>query len=128
MGKLERKKCKRLGINFLIVLVFFAQTFMVAGVSFSQSFLQGKYPLAYILDSYLFISLLANPILISSLVKKVIEIEEKIRCGRCRSSLEKGSTPFSWINLKTCLSGCFYCKSLRPWSSWSWPGGQTISI
>lgn len=77
MGKLERKKYKRLGINFLIVLVFLAQTFMVAGASFSQTFLQGKYPLAYILDSYLFISLLANPILISSLVKKVIEIEEK---------------------------------------------------
>ena len=55
MGKLERKKYKRLGINFLIVLVFLAQTFMVAGASFSQTFLQGKYPLAYILDSYLFI-------------------------------------------------------------------------
>lgn len=77
MGKLERKKYKRLGINFLILLVFVAQTFIVAGLGHSKSFLQGKYPLANILDTYLFISLLMNPILISSLVKKVIEIEEK---------------------------------------------------
>lgn len=77
MKNLERKKYKRLGINFLIFLVFIAQTFIVAGLGHSKSFLQGKYPLANILDTYLFISLLMNPILISSLVKKVIEIEEK---------------------------------------------------
>ncbi len=77
MKSLERKKNKRLGINFLIVIVFLAQMFMVTGVSFSKSFANGRFPLAYILDSYLFISLLINPILISSLVKKVIEIEEK---------------------------------------------------
>ena len=77
MKNLERKKYKRLGINFLIIIVFFAQMLMVAGVSFSKSFSNNKYPLSYILDTYLFISLLLNPILISSLVKKVIEIEEK---------------------------------------------------
>ena len=77
MKNLERKKYKRLGINFLIIIVFFAQMLMVAGVSFSKSFSNNKYPLSYILDTYLFISLLINPILISSLVKKVIEIEEK---------------------------------------------------
>lgn len=77
MKNLERKKYKRLGINFLIIIVFFAQMLMVAGVSFSKSFSNSKYPLSYILDTYLFISLLLNPILISSLVKKVIEIEEK---------------------------------------------------
>ncbi len=77
MKNLERKKYKRLGINFLIIIVFFAQMLMVAGVSFSKSFSNSKYPLSYILDTYLFISLLINPILISSLVKKVIEIEEK---------------------------------------------------
>lgn len=77
MKNLERKKYKRLGINFLILLVFFAQTFMVAGLAHSKSFLEDKYPLANILDTYLFISLLMNPILISSLVKKVVEIEEK---------------------------------------------------
>lgn len=77
MKNLERKKYKRLGLNFLIIIVFFAQMLMVAGVSFSKSFSDSKYPLSYILDTYLFISLLLNPILISSLVKKVIEIEEK---------------------------------------------------
>lgn len=77
MKNLERKKYKRLGINFLIIVVFIAQMLMVAGVSHSKSFAEGVYPLAYILDTYLFISLLINPILISSLVKKVIEIEEK---------------------------------------------------
>ena len=77
MKNLERKKFKRLGINFLIIVVFIAQMLMVAGVSHSKSFAEVAYPLAYILDTYLFYSLLINPILISSLVKKVIEIEEK---------------------------------------------------
>lgn len=77
MKNLERKKYKRLGINFLIIVVFIAQMLMVAGVSHSKSFAEVAYPLAYILDTYLFYSLLINPILISSLVKKVIEIEEK---------------------------------------------------
>lgn len=77
MKNLERKKYKRLGINFLIIIVFIAQMIMAAGVTHSKSFTEGKFPLAYILDTYLFISLLLNPILISSLVKKVIEIEEK---------------------------------------------------
>lgn len=77
MKNLERKKYKRLGINFLIITVFIAQILMVVGVGLSKSFSESKYPLAYILDTYLFISLLINPILISSLVKKVIEIEEK---------------------------------------------------
>lgn len=77
MKNLERKKYKRLGINFLIIIVFFVQMLIVAGISHSRSFSEGKYPLAYILDTYLFISLLSNPILISSLIKKVMEIEEK---------------------------------------------------
>ena len=58
MANLERKKYKRLGINFLILIVFFAQMLMVAGVSHSKSFAQGNYPLAYILDTYLFLSLI----------------------------------------------------------------------
>ena len=87
MANLERKKYKRLGINFLILIVFFAQMLMVAGVSHSKSFAEGNYPLAYILDTYLFISLLINPILISSLVKKVIEIEEKNKMWQLQVSL-----------------------------------------
>ena len=87
MANLERKKYKRLGINFLILIVFFAQMLMVAGVSHSKSFVEGNYPLAYILDTYLFISLLINPILISSLVKKVIEIEEKNKMWQLQVSL-----------------------------------------
>ena len=77
MKNLEGKKYKRLGINCLIIIVFITQMLLVAGASFSSSFSEGKYPLAYILDTYLFISLLMNPLLISSLVKKVLEIEEK---------------------------------------------------
>ena len=77
MANLERKKYKRLGINFLMLIVFLGQMLIVLGASFNKSFPQSSYPLAYILDTYLFISLLINPILISSLVKKVIEIEEK---------------------------------------------------
>ena len=77
MKNLEGKKYKRLGINCLIIIVFITQMLLVAGTSFSSSFSERKYPLAYILDIYLFISLLMNPLLISSLVKKVLEIEEK---------------------------------------------------
>lgn len=77
MKNLERKKYKRLKINLLILIVFLIQTLMVVGFSNTKSFIESKYPLSYILDTYLFISLLMNPILVSSLVKKVIEIEEK---------------------------------------------------
>lgn len=87
MANLERKKYKKLGINFLILIVFFAQMLMVAGFSHSKSFAEGNYPLANILDTYLFISLLINPILISSLVKKVIEIEEKNKMWQLQVSL-----------------------------------------
>lgn len=87
MKNLERKKYKRLGINFLIIIVFIAQMLMVTGFSLSKTFGKGNYPLADILDTYLFISLLINPILISSLVKKVIEIEEKNRMWLLQVSL-----------------------------------------
>lgn len=87
MKNLERKKYKRLGINFLIIIVFISQMLIVTGASFSKSFLASKIPLAYIMDTYLFISLLINPILISSLVKKVIEIEEKNKMWNIEISL-----------------------------------------
>lgn len=87
MKNLERKKFKRLGINFLILIVFISQMLIVTGQSFSKSFLESKLPLSYIMDTYLFISLLINPILISSLVKKVIEIEEKNKMWNIEISL-----------------------------------------
>lgn len=87
MKNLERKKYKRLGINFLIIIVFISQMLIVTGQSFSKSFLESKLPLSYIMDTYLFISLLINPILISSLVKKVIEIEEKNKMWNMQISL-----------------------------------------
>ena len=48
MKNLEGKKYKRLGINCLIIIVFITQMLLVAGASFSSSFSEGKYPLAYI--------------------------------------------------------------------------------
>lgn len=87
MKNLERKKFKRLGINFLILIVFISQMLIVTGQSFSKSFLESKLPLSYIMDTYLFISLLINPILISSLVKKAIEIEEKNKMWNIEISL-----------------------------------------
>lgn len=87
MANLERKKYKRLGLNLLTLIVFIGQMLIVVGASFNKSFSASKYPLAYILDTYLFISLLINPILISSLVKKVIEIEEKNKMWQLQISL-----------------------------------------
>lgn len=87
MANLERKKYKRLGINFLLLIVFLAHMLIVTGLSFRKIFLASKYPLFFIMDTYLFVSLLINPIVISSLVKKVIEIEEKNKMWQLQLSL-----------------------------------------
>ncbi|MDD7352596.1 MAG: hypothetical protein PUG84_03945 [Peptoniphilaceae bacterium] len=77
MKNLESKKNKKLGINFLLLIIFASQTLIPVGVTFSRTALNSAYFLYELLDAYFFISLLVNPILISSLAKKVIEIEEK---------------------------------------------------
>lgn len=77
MKNLEIKKNKGLKLNFTLLILFAIHLFSIIIAFKTKDFQSNKYPLAIILDSYLAISLFFNPIALSSLVKKVIEIEEK---------------------------------------------------
>lgn len=87
MKNLEIKKNKGLKINFTILILFAIHLFSILIAFKTKDFQVNKYPLARILDSYLAISLFFNPIALSSLVKKVIEIEEKNNMWQMQISL-----------------------------------------
>lgn len=87
MKNLEIKKNKGLKLNFTILILFAIHLFSIIIAFKTKDFQVNKYPLARILDSYLAISLFFNPIALSSLVKKVIEIEEKNNMWQMQISL-----------------------------------------
>ena len=87
MKNLEIKKNKGLKLNFTILILFAIHLFSILIAFKTKDFQINKYPLARILDSYLAISLFFNPIALSSLVKKVIEIEEKNNMWQMQISL-----------------------------------------
>lgn len=87
MKNLEIKKNKGLKLNFTILILFAIHLFSILIAFKTKDFQVNKYPLARILDSYLAISLFFNPIGLSSLVKKVIEIEEKNNMWQMQISL-----------------------------------------
>lgn len=87
MKNLEMKKNKGLKLNFTILILFAIHLFSILIAFKTKDFQVNKYPLARILDSYLAISLFFNPIALSSLVKKVIEIEEKNNMWQMQISL-----------------------------------------
>lgn len=87
MKNLETKKNKGLKLNFTILILFAIHLFSILIAFKTKDFQVNKYPLARILDSYLAISLFFNPIALSSLVKKVIEIEEKNNMWQMQISL-----------------------------------------
>lgn len=87
MKNLEIKKNKGLKLNFTILIIFAIHLFSILIAFKTKDFQVNKYPLARILDSYLAISLFFNPIALSSLVKKVIEIEEKNNMWQMQISL-----------------------------------------
>ena len=74
-------------LNFTILILFSIHLFSILIAFKTKDFQVNKYPLARILDSYLAISLFFNPIALSSLVKKVIEIEEKNNMWQMQISL-----------------------------------------
>src|SRR5699024_1036391 len=57
------------------------------GITFSKSSVNSKFFIYEVLDVYFFVSLMVNPIVISSLAKKVIEIEEKNNMWQLQMSL-----------------------------------------
>ena len=87
MKNLEIKKNKGLKLNFTILILFAIHLFSILLVFVDKDFQTGEYPLEKILDSYLAISLFFNPLALSSLVKKVIEIEEKNNMWQMQISL-----------------------------------------
>ena len=87
MKNLEIKKNKGLKLNFTILILFAIHLFSILIAFKTEDFQTNEYPLARILDSYLAISLFFNPIALSSLVKKVIEIEEKNNMWQMQISL-----------------------------------------
>ena len=87
MKNLEIKKNKGLKLNLTILILFAIHLFSILIAFKTKDFQVNKYPLARILDSYLAISLFFNPLALSSLVKKVIEIEEKNNMWQMQISL-----------------------------------------
>lgn len=87
MKNLEIKKNKGLKLNFTILILFAIHLFSILIAFKTKDFQVNKYPFAKILDSYLAFSLFFNPIALSSLVKKVIEIEEKNNMWQMQISL-----------------------------------------
>ncbi|MGR5590621.1 hypothetical protein, partial [Peptoniphilus grossensis] len=87
MKNLEIKKNKGLKLNLIILILFAIHLFSILIAFKTKDFQVNKYPLARILDSYLAISLFFNPLALSSLVKKVIEIEEKNNMWQMQISL-----------------------------------------
>ena len=87
MKNLEIKKNKGLKLNFTLLILFAIHLFSILIAFKKKDFQTNQYPLARILDSYLAISLFFNPIALSSLVKKVVEIEEKNNMWQLQISL-----------------------------------------
>lgn len=87
MKNLEIKKNKGLKLNFTILILFAIHLFSILLAFKVKDFQASPYPLEKILDSYLAISLFFNPLALSSLVKKVIEIEEKNNMWQMQISL-----------------------------------------
>ena len=87
MKNLEIKKNKGLKLNFTILILFAIHIFSILLAFKVKDFKTNEYPLEKILDSYIAISLFFNPLALSSLVKKVIEIEEKNNMWQMQISL-----------------------------------------
>lgn len=108
MRSLESRKYRHLHIYPLLGLLFFVHIFVSSISVFSSSFVNESYPLFRLLDGYFMIQLIFSPVLFSSLVKKVVEIEEKDNMFLYQEIL--GIEPsalllkkWSWLNLRLLL-------------------------
>lgn len=104
----ESKKYKGLGLYALMFLMLCAHVTVLGVVAFNSSFTKDIYPLFSLLDSYFLIQLIINPVLLSSLVKKLVEIEEKNNMFQLQEMLgvEPSTLLFrkwSWLGLRLFL-------------------------
>ena len=101
----ESRKYKDLGLYPLLFLMLCVHVPVLGTVAFKHSFSQDIYPLFSLLDAYFLFQLIFNPVLLSSLVKKVVEIEEKNNMFQLQEMLgvEPSTLLFrkwSWLSLR----------------------------
>lgn len=101
----ESQKYKGLGLYALLILMLCVHVPVLGVVAFEHSFSQDIYPLLSLLDAYFLFQLIFNPVLLSSLVKKIVEIEEKNNMFQLQEMLgvEPSTLLFrkwSWLSLR----------------------------
>lgn len=108
MIQTESRKYKGLGLYPLLFLMLCVHVPVLGVIAFEHSFRQDIYPLFSLLDGYFLFQLIFNPVLLSSLVKKVVEIEEKNNMFQLQEML--GVEPstllmrkWSWLSLRLFL-------------------------
>lgn len=100
----ESRKYKGLGLYPLLFLMLCVHVPVLGTIAFEHSFSKDIYPLFSLLDGYFLFQLIFNPVLLSSLVKKVVEIEEKNNMFQLQEMLgvEPSTLLFrkwSWLSL-----------------------------
>lgn len=105
MTSMESRKYKSLGLYTLLFLMLCVHVPILGVIGFTNSFTEEIYPLFSLLDAYFSFQLIFNPVLLSSLVKKVVEIEEKNNMFQLQEML--GIEPstllmrkWSWLSLR----------------------------
>ena len=108
MTSMESRKYKGLGLYALLFLMLCVHVPILGVIGFTNSFTEEIYPLFSLLDAYFLFQLIFNPVLLSSLVKKVVEIEEKNNMFQLQEML--GVEPstllirkWSWLSLRLFL-------------------------
>lgn len=104
----ESRKYRGLRLYALLSLMLCVHIPVLGVVAFEHSFSQDIYPLFSLLDGYFLFQLIFNPVLLSSLVKKVVEIEEKNNMFQLQEMLgvEPSTLLFrkwSWLSLRLFL-------------------------
>ena len=101
----ESRKYKGLRLYALLILMLCVHVPVLGVIGFTNSFAEEIYPLFTLLDAYFLFQLIFNPVLLSSLVKKVVEIEEKNNMFQLQEML--GVEPstllmrkWSWLSLR----------------------------
>ena len=105
MTSMESRKYKGLGLYALLFLMLCVHVPILGVIGFTNSFTEEIYPLFSLLDAYFLFQLIFNPVLLSSLVKKVVEIEEKNNMFQLQEMLgvEPSTLLFrkwSWLSLR----------------------------
>ncbi|MDY3119264.1 MAG: hypothetical protein SOW18_06985 [Peptoniphilus sp.] len=101
----ESRKYKGLGLYVLIFFMLCVHVPLLGILAFSNSFTEEILPFFTLLDAYYMFQLIFNPVLLSSLVKKMVEIEEKNNMFQLQEMLGVESSTllfrkWSWLSLR----------------------------